>query len=115
MPQPNDSGLRQKPPGKRYVTIYNETQACPELAAAPERSPVPSGRRDAALGPQHPYGRREGCLGFPQSPVDLPLRLDDAGTSPTTPQGLQQQLVNIKKREEQLGSGQSTMRQQEQI
>jgi len=27
--------------------------------------------------------------GFPQSPVDLPLRLDDAGASPTTPQGPQ--------------------------
>jgi len=27
------------------------------------------------------------------SPVDLPLRLDDAGTSPTTPQGQQQQNV----------------------
>jgi putative transposase len=27
------------------------------------------------------------------SPVDLPLRLDDAGTSPTTPQGQQQQKV----------------------
>ena len=27
------------------------------------------------------------------SPVDLPLRLDDAGASPTTPQGQQQQTV----------------------
>jgi hypothetical protein len=27
------------------------------------------------------------------SPVDLPLRLDDAGASPTTPQGQQQQNV----------------------
>ena len=29
------------------------------------------------------------------SPVDLPLRLDDAGASPTTPQGQQQQTVYI--------------------
>jgi transposase InsO family protein len=28
-----------------------------------------------------------------QSPVDLPLRLDDAGASPTTPQSQQQQNV----------------------
>jgi len=27
------------------------------------------------------------------SPVDLPLRLDDVGASPTTPQGQQQQNV----------------------
>ena len=31
-----------------------------------------------------------GGVGGRQSPVDLPLRLDDAGASPTTPQGLQQ-------------------------
>ncbi len=53
--------------------------------------------------------------GFPQSPVDLPLRLDDAGASPTTPQGPQQQVADIKKREKELGFGQSAMRQQEQI
>jgi hypothetical protein len=52
---------------------------------------------------------------FPQSPVDLPLRLDDAGASPTTPQGPQQQAADIKKREKELGFGQSMMRQQEQI
>jgi hypothetical protein len=28
-----------------------------------------------------------------ESPVDLPLRLDDAGASPTTPQGRPQQSV----------------------
>jgi hypothetical protein len=32
-----------------------------------------------------------------QSPVDLPLRLDDAGASSTTPQGPQQQVTGIKK------------------
>jgi hypothetical protein len=30
-----------------------------------------------------------------QSPVDLPLRLDDASASPTTPQGPQQQVIHI--------------------
>ena len=52
---------------------------------------------------------------FPQSPVDLPLRLDDAVASPTTPQGPQQQAADIKKQEKELGFGQSAMRQQEQI
>ena len=52
---------------------------------------------------------------FPQSPVDLPLRLDDAGASPTTLQGPQQQAADIKKQEKELGFGQSAMRQQEQI
>ena len=36
--------------------------------------------------------------GFPQSPMDLPLRLDDAVASPTTPQGPHQQVIDIKKR-----------------
>ena len=31
-----------------------------------------------------------------KSPVDLPLSLDDANASPTTPQGPQQQLICIK-------------------
>jgi hypothetical protein len=52
---------------------------------------------------------------FPQSPVDLPLRLDDAGASATTPQGPQQQAADIKKQKKKLGFGQSAMRQQEQI
>ena len=61
-----------------------------------------------------------GVLGFdypssPQSPVDLPLRLDDAGASPTTLQGPQQQAADIKKQEKELGFGQSAIRQQEQI
>jgi len=30
-----------------------------------------------------------------KSPVDLPLRLDDAGTSPTTPQGQHQQAFDL--------------------
>ena len=33
--------------------------------------------------------------GGAKSPVDLPLRLDDANASPTTPQGPQQQLICI--------------------
>jgi hypothetical protein len=45
----------------------------------------------------------------------LTLRLDDAGASPTTPQGPQQQAADIKKQEKELGFGQSAMRQQEQI
>ena len=52
---------------------------------------------------------------FPQSPVDLPLRLDNAGASPTTLLGPQQQAADIKKQEKELGFGQSAMRQQEQI
>ena len=48
----------------------------------------------------------------PQNPVDLPLRLDDAGASPTTPQGPQQQAADIKKQEKELGFGQSAMREQ---
>jgi hypothetical protein len=30
------------------------------------------------------------CEGGPERPVDLPLRLDDANASPTTPQGQHQ-------------------------
>jgi len=30
-----------------------------------------------------------------QSPVDLPLRLDDASASPTTPQGPQHQVIHL--------------------
>jgi hypothetical protein len=39
----------------------------------------------------------------------------NAGASPTTPQGPQQRAADIKKREKELGFGQSMMRQQEQI
>ena len=51
-----------------------------------------------------------GVLGFdypssPQSPVDLPLRLDDAVASPTTPQGPHPQVIDIKKRKKSSGSG----------
>jgi hypothetical protein len=42
--------------------------------------------------------------GFLQSPVDLPLRLDDAGASPTTPQGPQQPVNGIKMGERASGS-----------
>ena len=45
--------------------------------------------------------------GFLQSPVDLPLRLDDAGASPTTPQGPQQQVNGIRKGERASGSGEA--------
>ena len=37
MPQPNDPipACAEPPPENRYITIYNDTHACPELAAAP--------------------------------------------------------------------------------
>ena len=54
--------------------------------------------------------------GFPISPVDLPLRVDDAGASPTTPQGPRQQVIQIKKEKElRRGLGRSAMRQREHI
>jgi hypothetical protein len=71
------------------------------------RTPTGAEVNDGAAG-----ARRAGLddPSFPQSPVDLPLRLDDAGASPTTPQGPQQQAADIKKREKELGFGQSAMR-----
>ncbi len=51
--------------------------------------------------------------GVLQSPVDLPLRLDDAGASSTTPQGPHQEVIYIEK-ESGLRPGWSTMRQWEQ-
>src|SRR6201984_3149457 len=70
-----------------------------------KRARTPTGARlnDGAA------GVRRGGLDYrslPQSPVDLPLRLDDAGASPTTPQDPQQQAADIKKREKELGFGQ---------
>jgi hypothetical protein len=78
---------------------------------------MPRTHTSAGVNDQAAGARRAGLdyPGFPQSPVDLPLRLDDAGASPTTPQGPQQQAADIKKREKELGFGQSMMRQQEQI
>ena len=47
------------------------------------------GRPHQALGYKTPAAVWAGKV----CPVDLPLRLDDAGASPTTPQGQQQQNV----------------------
>ena len=46
-------------------------------------------RPHQALGYKTPAAARAAEV----SPVDLPLRLDDAGASPTTPQGQQQKNV----------------------
>jgi len=51
-----------------------------------ERSPLGNGAKG-------PLSDRQGGA---KSPVDLPLCLDDANASPTTPQGPQQQLICIK-------------------
>jgi hypothetical protein len=47
-----------------------------------------------------------------QYPLDLPLRLDDANASPTTPQGPQQQIIHIDRKEER-GRAREAMRQRE--
>jgi hypothetical protein len=62
---------------------------------------VPRTHTGAGVNDRAAGARRAGLdyPSFPQSPVDLPLRLDDAGASPTTPQGPQQQAADIKKRE----------------
>ncbi len=84
MPQPNDSGLRQSRLGNVTRTRTGAgamTHACRAAGATPRQA---HGARTA--------GATRAWLddpGFPQSPVDLPLRLDDAGASPTTPQGPQ--------------------------
>src|SRR6266566_9919698 len=53
---------------------------------------MPRNRTGAGVNDRAAGARRAGLdyPGCPQSPVDLPLRLDDAGASPTTPQGPQQ-------------------------
>jgi hypothetical protein len=49
---------------------------------------------DASLADNGKEGSNGGVSGQ-GSPVDLPLRLDDANASPTTPQGPQQQVICI--------------------
>jgi hypothetical protein len=53
---------------------------------------------DGAAGSVFGNGERQHSGGR-QSPVDLPLRLDDADASPTTPQGPQQQVMPIEEKQ----------------
>ena len=58
---------------------------------------------DGAEGSLFGNRREEHSSDGRESPVDLPLRLDDADASPTTPQGPQQQAIHIEEREKELG------------
>jgi hypothetical protein len=53
---------------------------------------APDGGRLLSNGANDRIGDREGGA---KSPVDLPLRLDDAGASPTTPQGQHQRSIDL--------------------
>ena len=51
--------------------------------------------------------------GGAKSPVDLPLRLDDASASPTTPQGQHPLSINFTTQKRSCGSAGGSMRQRE--
>jgi hypothetical protein len=64
-----------------HQMVFGTTRSAPGFTLADgERSLLSNGANDC-------FG---GCEGGAKSPVDLPLRLDDAAASPTTPQGQHQ-------------------------
>jgi hypothetical protein len=95
-------------PGCRSASGAQNTEILGQLPARPD--PTEKGRRaregeqdrrrqGSLFEPEHNERRRQQALGYKTpaavwaaeaSPVDLPLRLDDANASPTTPLGQRQ-------------------------
>jgi len=70
--------------------LQKPLQPSKELAAVVGTSPLPRGEVVSKIWEYIRSHNLHGGVAASKSPVDLPLRLDDATASPTTPQGQHQ-------------------------